>query len=89
MIREHLGMADVIGIDWATDMSDARELLGSEVVLQGNLDPAVLFAEEKIIREAVNECCRKAAGRHILNLGHGVIKVRLTFGTSGSPSDSR
>ena len=42
--------------------------------VQGNVDPAVLFAPEAAIRSAVAECCRKAGPKgHILNLGHGVL----------------
>ena len=38
--------ADVLGLDWSTDMADARQVLGSDRVIQGNVDPAVLFASE-------------------------------------------
>ena len=38
--------ADVIGLDWHTGMADARQLLGSGRVLQGNVDPMILFAPE-------------------------------------------
>ena len=38
--------ADVLGLDWSTDMAEARAVLGPERVLQGNVDPAVLFASE-------------------------------------------
>jgi uroporphyrinogen decarboxylase len=45
------------------------------VGIQGNLDPAVLFAERPYIRQRVREILRQAAGRagHIFNLGHGVL----------------
>ena len=38
--------ADVLGLDWSTDMAEARAALGPDRVLQGNVDPAVLFASE-------------------------------------------
>ena len=38
--------ADVLGLDWSTDMAQARSVLGNDRVLQGNVDPAVLFASE-------------------------------------------
>ena len=64
--------ADVIGLDWNTDMASARETLGSTTV-QGNVDPMVLFAPEQQIREAVQQCLVKAGPKgHILNVGHGV-----------------
>ena len=64
--------ADVIGLDWNTDMARARETLGSAKV-QGNVDPMVLFAPEQQIRDAVQQCLHDAgATGHILNVGHGV-----------------
>ena len=38
--------ADVLGLDWSTDMAEARAALGPDRVLQGNVDPALLFASE-------------------------------------------
>ena len=38
--------ADVIGLDWHTGMAEARQMLGSGRVLQGNVDPMMLFAPE-------------------------------------------
>lgn len=66
--------ADVIGLDWTIDMADARKRLGSQQAVQGNLDPAVLFADKATISAAVADVISKA-GRtgHVLNLGHGVI----------------
>lgn len=65
--------ADVIGLDWAVDMAAARETLGPQVKVQGNVDPMVLFAPKERITEAVNRCLLAAGPRgHILNVGHGV-----------------
>ncbi|MEW5307141.1 MAG: hypothetical protein WDW36_009555 [Sanguina aurantia] len=66
--------ADVVGLDWTVDMADARRRLGNDVSLQGNVDPTILFASEAAITENVREVVAKAGrGRHILNLGHGVL----------------
>jgi uroporphyrinogen decarboxylase len=66
--------ADVIGLDWTIDMADARKRLGTDQAVQGNLDPAVLFADKATIGAAVADIVSKA-GRtgHVLNLGHGVL----------------
>eukprot|EP00850_Spirogloea_muscicola_P014833 SM000109S14147 [mRNA] locus=s109:273982:275985:- [translate_table: standard] len=75
-LLERMGAAgaDVIGLDWTVDMADARRRLGAEQAVQGNVDPAVLFASQKAITAAVRSVVDKA-GRtgHILNLGHGVL----------------
>ena len=64
---------DAVGLDWTVDMADARRRLGSMPV-QGNVDPAVLFAPHDAVTAAVKDCCLKAGPRgHILNLGHGVL----------------
>ncbi len=65
--------ADIISVDWTVDMADARRRLGPNVMVQGNLDPAVLLGSKELIKERTLEIIRKA-GRtgHICNLGHGV-----------------
>ena len=66
--------ADVIGLDWTSDIADARRRLGPNVAVQGNVDPVVLFGTEAAIEEAVMDCITKAGNKgHILNLGHGVL----------------
>jgi uroporphyrinogen decarboxylase len=66
--------ADVIGLDWTVDMVDARKRLGPAQSVQGNVDPALLFADQETITAAVHECLSKAGPKgHILNLGHGVL----------------
>lgn len=66
--------SDVIGLDWTIDMADGRARLGSDVAVQGNVDPAVLFATPDAITLAINRCVEKAGPTgHILNLGHGVL----------------
>ena len=67
--------ADMVCVDWSVDMSQAREILGKDVPISGNIDPGVLFGTEEQVREAVRECVRKAGGpgnSHVMNLGHGV-----------------
>ncbi len=65
---------DAIGLDWTTDISEARQRVGEKVALQGNLDPAVLYASpEKIVREAHKILAAFGAGPgHVFNLGHGI-----------------
>ena len=49
--------ADVIGLDWKTDMGEARQLLGRDRVLQGNVDPMILFAPEVWRSSCMHACC--------------------------------
>ena len=65
--------ADIVSVDWTVDMADARKRLGPDVMVQGNLDPAVLLGSKEIISERTIDIIKKA-GRtgHIMNLGHGV-----------------
>jgi len=66
--------ADALGIDWSTDLAQARKRVGARVALQGNLDPAVLYAPPDVIRERVAGVLA-AFGHgsgHVFNLGHGI-----------------
>lgn len=66
--------ADAIGLDWTVDLADARARLGPRIAVQGNLDPAVLFAAPAVIRQQV-QAVLNAAGQapgHVFNLGHGI-----------------
>jgi uroporphyrinogen decarboxylase len=66
--------ADVLSVDWRTDLADARCALGERVALQGNVDPNILLGTEEAIREAAREAVEKTGGvGHILNLGHGIL----------------
>ena len=62
-----------VGINWNTDIQHARTTVGSDKTLQGNLDPAALYADFGQIRQATRQML-DAFGpyRHIANLGHGV-----------------
>jgi len=64
----------VLGVDWRVELDAAWARIG-DVAIQGNLDPAVLFAETPEIRRQVRRILDQAAGRpgHIFNLGHGVL----------------
>jgi len=65
---------DVMGLDWTVDISEVKALLGNDVALQGNLDPAVLYAPEYVIKAKVEEIAEKMGEPtgHIFNLGHGI-----------------
>jgi uroporphyrinogen decarboxylase len=67
--------ADIIGIDWRIDMHHAARILGPQYILQGNLDPALLFAPWEIIEPAVRAIIDDMGynPRHIFNLGHGIL----------------
>ena len=66
--------ADVLSVDWNTDLAEARRILGRKVALQGNVNPAILLGTEVGIREAACEAVEKTGGLgHILSLGHGIL----------------
>ena len=67
--------ADMIGIDWMTDLKEAKNLLGAKFALQGNLDPTTLYGSHDIIRKEVTrvlEVFGPESG-HVFNLGHGIL----------------
>jgi uroporphyrinogen decarboxylase len=66
--------ADVVSVDWKTDLAEARRRLGQQVALQGNVDPTILLGSEGEVRRAAREAVEKTGGvGHILNLGHGIL----------------
>lgn len=72
--------ADVVGVDWRIPLDVAARRVGPGKALQGNLDPAVLFAGWDAVEREVRRICREAdaalaagATGHIFNLGHGVL----------------
>ncbi len=67
--------ADVVGVDWRVPMDEAARRVGPGKALQGNLDPAVLFAPTAAVEAKTQEVLDAAAGLegHIFNLGHGVM----------------
>ena len=66
--------ADALGLDWTTDLADARRRVGDRVALQGNLDPSVLYASPEHIREQVAKVLASFGHGegHVFNLGHGI-----------------
>ena len=66
--------ADVFGVDWSIPLSRAVEALGADRVVQGNLDPAALFAPTDALGSAIDAVVEGGltARSHIFNLGHGV-----------------
>ncbi len=66
--------ADALGIDWQTNLGQARQRVGHQVALQGNLDPMALFGTAASIQreaQAALDAFGKGPG-HVFNLGHGV-----------------
>ena len=65
---------DAAGVDWTTDLGPAREAVGGQVALQGNLDPSALFAPPDVLRaETLRVLASYGAGPgHVFNLGHGI-----------------
>jgi uroporphyrinogen decarboxylase len=63
-----------LGLDWTTDARAARKLAAGRVALQGNLDPAALFATAERVRDAARKVIDSfgTAPGHIFNLGHGI-----------------
>lgn len=69
--------ADALGLDWTMNLGRARALVGDRVALQGNLDPAILFAAPEQIRAEVERSLSaygapSAGSGHVFNLGHGI-----------------
>nr|WP_206441117.1 uroporphyrinogen decarboxylase [Streptomyces boncukensis] len=67
--------ADVVGADWRVPLDEAARRVGPGRALQGNLDPAVLFAPRAAVRAKADEVLESARGLegHVFNLGHGVL----------------
>jgi uroporphyrinogen decarboxylase len=66
--------SDALGLDWTVDIGEARRRVGDLVALQGNLDPAALYASPAKIRDEVDRILQSygAGNGHIFNLGHGI-----------------
>ncbi len=66
--------ADVLGVDWTLPLSSAVTRLGNQAVVQGNLDPAALFAPRAELGAAIDTVLEegRSAAAHVFNLGHGI-----------------
>lgn len=66
---------DVIGVDWRINLDEGWKQIGFDKAIQGNLDPVVLFSNQREIEKRVKGILKRAGGRpgHIFNLGHGII----------------
>jgi uroporphyrinogen decarboxylase len=66
--------ADCLGLDWTTDIAQARARVGDSVSLQGNMDPAILYTNPTRIRQEVASILKAygSGSGHVFNLGHGV-----------------
>ncbi|MFC4892979.1 uroporphyrinogen decarboxylase [Pseudofrancisella aestuarii] len=69
-------LCDGIGVDWNITLPEARNRVGNRLVLQGNFDPAFLYASDKQIRDTVKENMdfikNDEKNNYIVNLGHGI-----------------
>ncbi len=67
--------ADVVGIDWKTDLAAAWQEMDYAVAVQGNLDPTALFANWPVVEAKAKKLLTSVKGRagHIFNLGHGIL----------------
>jgi uroporphyrinogen decarboxylase len=67
--------AEVIGVDWRFPLDQAWSSLQHQGAVQGNLDPVLLFADQKELLARADAILQQAAGRpgHIFNLGHGIL----------------
>ena len=65
---------DAVGVDWTTDLKQAREAVAGRVALQGNLDPSALFAAPGTLRAETLRVLESYGGGpgHVFNLGHGI-----------------
>ena len=66
--------ADALGLDWTTDIGEARRRVGDRVALQGNFDPVALHAPAAAIEAEVARILAAygSGSGHVFNLGHGI-----------------
>jgi uroporphyrinogen decarboxylase len=65
---------DAVGLDWTTDIAEAKARVGDKVALQGNMDPCVLYASADRVEQEVKSVLDGfgAGTGHVFNLGHGI-----------------
>ena len=63
-----------LGLDWTIEIGRARARVGNQVALQGNMDPSILYASGKRIRQEVDRILGDfgTGSGHVFNLGHGI-----------------
>jgi uroporphyrinogen decarboxylase len=66
--------ADALGLDWQTNIKQAKAIVKDQVTLQGNMDPSILLSDSKAIEKNVMSILDDYGHgeRHIFNLGHGI-----------------
>lgn len=67
--------ADALGLDWTMNIAEAKRRVGDKVALQGNMDPAMLYATPERIRQEVKTILADygdSGTGHVFNLGHGI-----------------
>lgn len=65
---------DVIGLDWTINPTEARNKLGSNITLQGNMDPCALYGSEDDVTNRAQQMVETfGKNRYIANLGHGIL----------------
>jgi len=64
---------DIVSLDWTVTLEEGRRRIGQNMGVQGNLDPAVLYAPKEVIKERTEQILREGKGfKHVMNLGHGI-----------------
>lgn len=66
---------DVVSVDWNADLRNIKDSLPHGVAVQGNLDPFVLYADKKVIKEKILYLFERMRGQEgfVFNLGHGIM----------------
>jgi uroporphyrinogen decarboxylase len=66
---------DVISVDWNADLKDIKYRLPSNIAVQGNLDPHILYADKHVIKDRIHRLFERMRGENgfIFNLGHGIM----------------
>jgi len=66
---------DVVSIDWNVDLLDIKKSLPAAIAVQGNLDPHILYADKKVVKERIYRLFERMRGENgfIFNLGHGIM----------------
>nr|WP_294896942.1 uroporphyrinogen decarboxylase [uncultured Pedobacter sp.] len=66
---------DVVSIDWNADLRNIKNMLPSNIAVQGNLDPHILYADKHVIKERIHRLFERMRGQDgfIFNLGHGIM----------------